>query len=795
MKMLRELSLGRKLVLTMMATSSAALLVACSAFLSYDVLTFRRDVAYHLSSLADITSANVTAALTYHDPRTANLVLRSLRADPRMVAAGIYGSDGQRFASYLRDSSVPKEHLPKRAPLAGIHLEPDRVTNCQPIVLDGEAIGFIYLEYDLRELQLRRHRFILFVLVLTAASSVVAFLVALLLKRLISRPILDLVWTTKRVSKEKNFRIRSRKYARDELGLLVDGFNEMLGEIEKRDGELKNEVAERVRAELTLREREAQLQLLLDSTAEAIYGVDGQGRCTFANRTCRRLLGYQASAEMLGKSMHELIHHTRPDGTAYPGEECPGARTFGDGLPTHVEHEVIWRADGTSFPVEAWSYPVWRDDKLVGGVTTFVDITERELSQNALRAAHIESELFINSVPSILIGTDAAGYIARWNLAAEDTFGIPKSAVLGKSLLECGIKWLQPQMEREIASWLRIERSQRRDDVLFEKNGKRRFLGITIKRVEFPNAMGSGLLITGADVTERKHLELQLGQAQKLEAIGQLAAGVAHEINTPTQYIGDNARFLKRTWPATNEVLGLCQTMQKESAAGSIGVETIARLLQSSGEANLEYLLREAPRAIEGCLEGANRVSNIVKAMKEFSHPGSQEILAVDINHAIETTIAVARNEWKYVAEVRVNFDTTLPPVPCFAGEFNQVILNLVVNAAHAIGEVVGDGSVSKGLIAITTKHTAEWAEIRIQDSGAGIPKEIRGRIFEPFFTTKAVGKGTGQGLTMAHSVIVEKHNGQIWFESEEGMGTTFVVRLPLHPVDQRKEVCSTRNA
>jgi PAS domain S-box-containing protein len=537
-----------------------------------------------------------------------------------------------------------------------------------------------------------------------------------------------------------------------------------------------------LRAEQALREREAQLQLLLDSTAEAIYGLDVEGRCTFSNRACLRMLGYQKPEDLLGRRMHDLIHHSHPNGSPYPAEECSGFRTIAQGEPTHFEHEHLWRANGTCFPVEIWSYPVRRGDNLVGSVVTFVDTTERERAEADVRAAHIESELFINSVPSILIGTDSAVRITRWNLAAANTFGLLESSVLGKPLKDCGIKWLDPQMESLIASWTRIERAERRDDLLFERDGHRRFLGLTIKRVDFPNERGSGLLITGADITERKFLEMQLGQAQKLEAIGRLAAGVAHEVNTPTQYIGDNARFLKRTWPAANELLRLCQAIHKESASGSITMDTIARLLQCTGEANLDYLLREAPRAIDGCLEGAQRVSNIVKAMKEFSHPGSQEKVAIDINHAIETTIAVARNEWKYVSEVRTNFDATLPPVPCFAGEFNQVILNLVVNSAHAIAEVVGDGSLTKGLISITTKHDSDWAEIRIQDSGAGIPNQVRARIFEPFFTTKEVGKGTGQGLSMAHFVIVKKHKGQIWFESEEGMGTTFIIRLPLHP-------------
>jgi signal transduction histidine kinase len=169
--------------------------------------------------------------------------------------------------------------------------------------------------------------------------------------------------------------------------------------------------------------------------------------------------------------------------------------------------------------------------------------------------------------------------------------------------------------------------------------------------------------------------------------------------------------------------------------------------------------------------------------MKEFSHPGSEERHPIDINHVIETTVAVAHNEWKYVADLKTNLETSLPPVPCFAGEFQQVMLNLLVNAAHAIGDMQGHNG--KGTITITTTHDRDCAEIRVQDSGTGIAEEFRPRIFEPFFTTKEVGKGTGQGLALAHAVIVKKHHGNIWFETEVGKGTTFIVRLPLHPAAQ----------
>jgi signal transduction histidine kinase len=173
------------------------------------------------------------------------------------------------------------------------------------------------------------------------------------------------------------------------------------------------------------------------------------------------------------------------------------------------------------------------------------------------------------------------------------------------------------------------------------------------------------------------------------------------------------------------------------------------------------------------------RVATIVKAMKEFSHPGSAEMKAVDLNHAIESTLTISRNEWKYVADTATEFDPHLPVVRCLPGEFNQVILNLVVNAAHAISDVKTRGR-QKGRIIVTTRRDGDWAEIRVRDTGTGIPEAVRGRIFTPFFTTKEVGRGTGQGLAIAHTVVVKKHGGTLDFETEEGKGTTFIIRLPI---------------
>ena len=284
----------------------------------------------------------------------------------------------------------------------------------------------------------------------------------------------------------------------------------------------------------------------------------------------------------------------------------------------------------------------------------------------------------------------------------------------------------------------------------------------------------------------QKSLQVQLVQAQKLESIGQLAAGIAHEINTPTQYVGDNTRFLQDSVADLIEIIDLYDGLLDPAQEHRPCAERSAEAKAALERLDMEFLREEIPKAISQSLEGVERVATIVRSMKEFSHPGAVERQLADLNRAIESTITVARNEWKYVAEMVTDLDASLPLVPCLLGDVNQVVLNMIVNAAHAIKGVVGDTG-EKGTITVTTRCAGSWVEARIRDTGSGIPPEIRPRIFDPFFTTKEVGKGTGQGLAIAHTVIVQKHGGEIKVESEVGQGTTFIIRLPLDTEDDEQ--------
>ncbi len=288
------------------------------------------------------------------------------------------------------------------------------------------------------------------------------------------------------------------------------------------------------------------------------------------------------------------------------------------------------------------------------------------------------------------------------------------------------------------------------------------------------------------DVSEKKsaeqeqlRLERELSRAHKLESIGTLAAGVAHEINTPIQFIGDNTQFAEES---VADLFGAIASYQKllEDLQEKHGLDVSKSLEKIEDDGDLEYLVDELPKSLKQTLDGVGHVTDIVKAMKDFSHIGSSEDMQKeDMNHAIETTITISKNEWKYVADIDRDLDDLLPQASCYIGEIKQVLLNLIVNAAHTIKDKLdSENSTGKGLIKIRTYQEGETVVIAITDSGMGVPEEHKDNLFVPFYTTKEVSKGTGQGLSVAYNIIVEKHGGKIWFETEQGVGTTFFIAL-----------------
>jgi two-component system, NtrC family, sensor kinase len=575
---------------------------------------------------------------------------------------------------------------------------------------------------------------------------------------------------------------------------------------------IATDITERKQAESELR----RLALVVQKTQHAIVICDPRGYIQWANEGFTRTTGY-ALNEVLNKRPGHFLHGEKTDPKTVAAIRAA--------LVAHqpFEGEIYhYRKDGNGRWFSLSISPIEDEHGVLQGfISIKMDISDRKAMEEELRRTHDELEMrviertleygcanealqlevnerkraerelseaqgflskVLNSLPNPIFVKDENGKFSMVNTAFTELYGKSAEELIGKGDND----FHSPeQAQKFLEDDRQVMESQEEKFILEEQHtdyqGNVHWLQVVKRPMMLGENMPRYLLGISTDLTERKNLENQLRHAQKMESIGQLAAGIAHEINTPTQYVGDNTRFVRESFGELETVLAKFSELLASARVGLTPPELIAQVEQELEAADVDYLLAEIPTALQQSLEGVTRIAKIVQAMKDFAHPGSNEKKAADLNKAIESTLTVARNEWKYVAEVETTFAPDLPLVPCLLGEFNQVILNLTINAAHAIADVIGDSTHGKGKITITTAKIAqEWAEIRISDTGTGIPVAAQSRIFDPFFTTKEVGKGTGQGLAISHNVIVEKHKGQLFFETEMGQGTTFIIRLPL---------------
>lgn len=399
-----------------------------------------------------------------------------------------------------------------------------------------------------------------------------------------------------------------------------------------------------------------------------------------------------------------------------------------------------------------------------------LDISERVMVEERLLRQREELDLLLSSIASIIIGVSIKDRVTHWNKYAEEIFGIAREDVLNKKFGECPIQWNWQLIYEAIAQTVSEATPVRVDDLRYTRtDGKAGLLGLTINPLFRQGEILEGFLILGRDLTERRNLEYQLFQARKLESLGQLAAGIAHEINSPLQYVGDNLKFIANSM---EKILACAKKFMVHVREG--------KAEKCDDVHELEYFIEELPKAASESLEGVERVSHIIKSMKAFAHPGSGQKSPANLNRSVENTVTVSRNQWKYDCDLEVDLDPSLPLVPCFETEFNQVILNLIVNAVDAIRDAKAAKTIDRGKIRIATKLENNFAVVRVEDNGTGVPEKIRDQIFDHFFTTKEVGKGTGQGLAIAHNIIVQKHGGQLYLDTEYKNGAAFVIKLPI---------------
>lgn len=572
---------------------------------------------------------------------------------------------------------------------------------------------------------------------------------------------------------------------------------------------IKNDITEKRLAQKSLEDREAKLSALFNGVIDAIVTADSSGKILSVNPAAEKVFGY-SPGELAGQNVRILVPpelRANHDSFIRRYLKTGIAKVIGIGR----EIEAVQK-DGTRFPIDLSINEIRTADAVM--FTAIVrDISERKEQERQLRMLNEQLEQLVDErtaalsrktdeltvevaerkraeieirqnrelLLALLDGISAAfliidlenRVIVETNEVAETMFGISRGRIIGRNCDR--IFSTQGQYLEEVCP-KSYETESIRETVILDTQGQ----PLPVTRHVLPISINTRphLAVILFDISERKSLERKLEMARKLESIGRLASGIAHEINTPIQYVGNSVYFQKEAFVDLMKIHQLDNRIINECRKNGLFRNLLEERDRIADEDDLDFLTDEIPKSCDRALEGVNRVAGIVQAMKDFSHPGQQRKQSSDINNLVKSTTIVSRNEWKYYAEMDMQLGE-IPLVKCFQGNINQVLLNMIVNAAHAVRDKYKDTG-QTGKITISTYQDNEEVCISISDDGTGIPDQIRDKIFEPFFTTKKVGEGSGQGLAIVHDIIVSKHGGTIDLDSIPDVGTTFTIRLPI---------------
>ena len=535
---------------------------------------------------------------------------------------------------------------------------------------------------------------------------------------------------------------------------------------------IAHDITQRKQAEQALLSSEEKFRQLAENISEVFWMVSPAAPGI--------LYVSPAYEQVWGRSCESLYRDPMSWAQSIHPDDAQGALEIGQRQLRGEKIDSVYRIrtpEGQEKWIRDRAFPV-RD---AGGQLTRIiglaeDISARQLAEERLRASEERYRELFENASDLVYTFDLDLRITSLNRLAEQSIGYSRDEALRMNLRQLLDPLQAHNLQGAIEQLVADHTTTKIELDITSKDGRRLRLEVKLRMI-YREGKAVGIQAIARDITGRDVAEMELRQAQKLESVGRLASGIAHEINTPMQFVGDNVRFLQDAFRDLQSVLNDFQELCRSSREKRSGPEFGGELDRIAAESDSDFLVKEIPQALSQTLDGVERVVTIVRAMKEFAHPENKGMVPADLNKALSNTLTVARNELKYVAEVETNFGK-LPPVVCSVSDMNQVFLNLLVNAAHAIADVV-KGSGRKGKIRVSTSLEDASAVIAISDTGAGIPESIRDRIFDPFFTTKEVGRGTGQGLAIARSVV-DRHKGTLTFESEVGKGTCFYVRLPI---------------
>jgi two-component system, NtrC family, sensor kinase len=513
----------------------------------------------------------------------------------------------------------------------------------------------------------------------------------------------------------------------------------------------------------------------LDAAPCALLVVDAKGGILFANAQCQRMFGVP-SAELVGASLQALL-------TPECRSACCAALA---GLSVAPEAPLVLRDSygmrrrEECFAIEL-SFGPFGAAPTPMAVVQVRDVSAEQQLRDQSSAAAIEAqdarerlEGLLEHAPAFIVAVNGRGTIDFINRTLPQH---RRQDVIGSSWLRYFPPERQALMEAKLRAMYETELTQTFETTTPGPDGATLWFDSQIAPIRTQGKIAGAVLVS-QEVTERKRAQSELVLSRQMALLGTLAAGVAHEINTPIQYVGDSIHFLRDSAHNLFGLLDKIQALRRAALAGASLGAAIEAAGQAEESADLPYLRHEMPRAFESCIEGLHQVADIVRSLKDFAHPSQNEMVPADLNRAIQSSLTIATSEYRYVANVETELGE-LPLVTCHVSEISQAVLNIVINAAHAIGDVVR-GSDRKGLITVRTWREGEEVVISIADTGGGIPDAIRSRVFDPFFTTKEVGKGTGQGLAIAWSSVKDRHAGSLTFDSTPGSGTTFFIRLPI---------------
>ncbi len=746
-----RLLIKSKLISIIMFVSSTAVLLAMTAFIIYEWVSFSKHMIRDLSTHAYMIADNCTGALSFNDPNDAEEVLKSLQGKNAIAFACVFQNDGTVFASYKR-SGFSMVKLPQLEE-EGHELGDEWLTMYKHIVINNKTVGTVFLQSDLRDLDAFVKQSVIALVVMILLTSYIAFILSFRLQKIISRPIFHLANIAGTVSKEKNYGVRATKESDDEIGMLTDTFNDMLGQVEKRD--------------LALRNSEERFRSLVETTSDWIWEVDSKGNYTYASPKIIDLLGYHPE-EILGKTPLKIMPEKEWERVSKIYNKLVNARK-----PIIALEHINIHKNGNWIVLETNGVPIF-DEKMnfLGYRGIDRDITERKRGEEEKR--HLRNMLtnIINSMPSVLVGVDAEARVTQWNKEAENATGTAADQALGKTL-EDVFPLLANEMDK-ISQAIQQREAQKDTKIASQVNGETRFSDVTVYPL-ISNGI-EGAVIRIDDVTERVRIEEMMIQSEKMLSVGGLAAGMAHEINNPLAGILQNLQVMKNRLSGEN-------VKNIEAAQGcDTSIENIERYMEKRGMFTM----------MEYVMDSGRRAAKIVNNMLSFSRKSESYSAPEYLGNLIDRTIELAENDYDLKKmydfrqiEIIRQYEQDMPQVKCESSKIQQVILNILKNGAEAMMEgedrtTEGENGTRAPRFTLRVKQDDNMARIEIEDNGPGMDEKTRKRVFEPFFTTKGVGVGTGLGLSVSYFIITENHNGKMSVESDPDKGTKFIIHLPL---------------